>query len=311
MPALAAGPRRRRRIARGAALRAPLGLIERWRAIEARTRAASERAGPLFDKRGQLLPRERVAPPARPRHALPELSHAGRLAAGQRRPGDVGAGRRHRSPASASSRGVRVHGRRRATPASTPARIQPMGLDKLLRAQEIALREQAAVRAPGRSGRRQPAALPGGEFVHGGALFRNLARLSAAGMPVITRACTARRTAGGAYMPGLCDDVIMVRGRVARLPRRPAAAEGRDRRGRDRRGARRRRDARRGLRPGRVPGRGRRGRRWRIARELVGCARLAARAPPGPTDPSRSLPTPTTCSACSPPTCAKPSTCAR
>jgi citronellol/citronellal dehydrogenase len=38
-----------------------LALIERWRAIEARTRAASERAGPLFAKRGQLLPRERVA----------------------------------------------------------------------------------------------------------------------------------------------------------------------------------------------------------------------------------------------------------
>jgi geranyl-CoA carboxylase beta subunit len=38
-----------------------LGLIDRWRAIEARTRAASERAGPLFAKRGQLLPRERLA----------------------------------------------------------------------------------------------------------------------------------------------------------------------------------------------------------------------------------------------------------
>ena len=45
-------------------------------------------------------------------------------------------------------------------------------------------------------------------------------------------------------MTGLCDHVIMVRGRGARLPRRAAAAEGRDRRGRDRRGARRRRHAR-------------------------------------------------------------------
>ncbi|HWH82633.1 MAG TPA: acyl-CoA carboxylase subunit beta, partial [Burkholderiaceae bacterium] len=38
-----------------------LALIDAWRSIEARTRAASARAKPLFDKRGQLLPRERVA----------------------------------------------------------------------------------------------------------------------------------------------------------------------------------------------------------------------------------------------------------
>ncbi len=38
-----------------------LALIERWRDLEARTAAASAKAGPLFDKRGQLLPRERVA----------------------------------------------------------------------------------------------------------------------------------------------------------------------------------------------------------------------------------------------------------
>ena len=38
-----------------------LALIDEWRAIEARTRAASAKAAPLFEKRGQLLPRERVA----------------------------------------------------------------------------------------------------------------------------------------------------------------------------------------------------------------------------------------------------------
>lgn len=49
-------------------------------------------------------------------------------------------------------------------------------------------------------------------FVQGGALFRNLARLSAAGIPVIT-VQHGSGTAGGAYMPGLSDVVIMVRGR--------------------------------------------------------------------------------------------------
>jgi geranyl-CoA carboxylase beta subunit len=43
-------------------------------------------------------------------------------------------------------------------------------------------------------------------------LFRNLARLSAAGIPVIT-VQHGSGTAGGAYMPGLSDIVIMVRGR--------------------------------------------------------------------------------------------------
>jgi geranyl-CoA carboxylase beta subunit len=49
-------------------------------------------------------------------------------------------------------------------------------------------------------------------FVHGGSLFRNLARHSAAGLPVIT-VQHGSGTAGGAYMPGLSDVVVMVRGR--------------------------------------------------------------------------------------------------
>src|SRR5258706_16087307 len=38
-----------------------LELIARLRHLEERTRKESEKAKPLFDKRGQLLPRERVA----------------------------------------------------------------------------------------------------------------------------------------------------------------------------------------------------------------------------------------------------------
>ena len=49
-------------------------------------------------------------------------------------------------------------------------------------------------------------------FVNGGRLFYNLARLSAAGIPVIGLV-HGSSTAGGAYMPGLSDYVIMVRGR--------------------------------------------------------------------------------------------------
>ena len=38
-----------------------LALVEEIRAIEGRIRAHGEKARPKFDKRGQLLPRERVA----------------------------------------------------------------------------------------------------------------------------------------------------------------------------------------------------------------------------------------------------------
>lgn len=38
-----------------------LQLVDRLRELEARAAAASARSKPLFDKRGQLLPRERLA----------------------------------------------------------------------------------------------------------------------------------------------------------------------------------------------------------------------------------------------------------
>ena len=59
-------------------------------------------------------------------------------------------------------------------------------------------------------------------------------------------------TAGGAYVPGMSDHVVMVKEQAQGLPRRPAAGEDGDRRGVRRRVARRRRDARPGLRPRRL-----------------------------------------------------------
>lgn len=87
-----------------------------------------------------------------------------------------------------------------------------MGLEKILRVQEIALRERLPfvhlVESAGANLMRYRVE----GFVHGGTLFRNLARLSAAGIPVIT-VQHGSGTAGGAYMPGLSDVVIMVQGR--------------------------------------------------------------------------------------------------
>jgi geranyl-CoA carboxylase beta subunit len=87
-----------------------------------------------------------------------------------------------------------------------------MGLEKILRVQEIALQNKLPfihlVESAGANLMRYRVE----GFVQGGALFRNLARLSAAGIPVIT-VQHGSGTAGGAYMPGLSDVVIMVRNR--------------------------------------------------------------------------------------------------
>src|SRR5262249_11278155 len=62
-------------------------------------------------------------------------------------------------------------------------------------------------------------------FIHGGAIFHNLARLSAAGVPVVT-VVHGSSTAGGAYMPGLSDYVIMVRGRAQAFLAGPPLLQG-------------------------------------------------------------------------------------
>jgi acetyl-CoA carboxylase carboxyltransferase component len=50
-------------------------------------------------------------------------------------------------------------------------------------------------------------------FIPGGAIFRDLTRLSAAGIPTVA-VVFGNSTAGGAYIPGMSDHVIMVKERA-------------------------------------------------------------------------------------------------
>ena len=90
--------------------------------------------------------------------------------------------------------------------------ISPMGLRKRLRAQEIARRNRLPlinlVESAGANLNYQAEI-----FVDGGRIFANMARLSAAGIPVMS-VVHGSSTAGGAYNPGLSDYVIAVRGRA-------------------------------------------------------------------------------------------------
>ena len=87
----------------------------------------------------------------------------------------------------------------------------PMGVEKAIRAQEIALQNKLPyvqlVESAGAN-----LLLQAEMFVRGGATFANMARLSAAGIPVIS-IVHGSSTAGGAYQTGLADYVVMVRGR--------------------------------------------------------------------------------------------------
>jgi len=189
---------------------AMLARIAELRALEERAAAASAKSRAVFDRRGQLLPRERVAlllDPARP--WLPLCSLAGYRRDTQDAAVSV--------PGGGMVAGIGFVGGLRCMVVASDSgidagAIQPMGLEKILRVQEIALENRLPfihlVESAGANLMRYRVE----GFVAGGALFRNLARLSAAGIPVIT-VQHGSGTAGGAYMPGLSDVVIMVRGR--------------------------------------------------------------------------------------------------
>jgi geranyl-CoA carboxylase beta subunit len=186
-----------------------LALVEQFRELEAKVRTRSAAAKPKFDKRGQLLPRERVDRLLDRGSPFLELSPL----AGYKMHDDDG----KRSIAGGSVIiGIGwVAGRRCAISASdsaiTGGAISPMGLRKTLRAQEVALESRLPcinlIESAGANLLYQSEL-----FVDGGRVFANMARLSAAGLPQIT-VVHGSSTAGGAYIPGLSDYVIVVKER--------------------------------------------------------------------------------------------------
>jgi geranyl-CoA carboxylase beta subunit len=177
---------------------AMLERIAQLRALEQRAADASAKSRPVFDKRGQLLPRERVALLLDPGASyLPLCALAGYLQDTKDPAASV--------PGGGMVAGIGfVAGVRCMVVASDSGidagAIQAMGLDKILRVQEIALQNKLPFIHLVESAGANLMKYRVEGFVHGGALFRNLARLSAAGIPVIT-VQHGSGTAGGAYMP--------------------------------------------------------------------------------------------------------------
>ena len=190
---------------------AMLALLERVRAIEARVAATSALARPRFEQRGQLLPRERIAlllDPGAPFIELATLAGYGMDSTDLERsvPGGgviagIGFVAGVRCMVSASDSGIDA------------GALQPMGLDKQLRVQELALENRLPYLQLVESAGANLMKYRVEDFIRGGNIFRNLARLSAAGLPVVT-VTHGSSTAGGAYQTGLSDYIVMVRDRT-------------------------------------------------------------------------------------------------
>jgi len=188
-----------------------LELVSFLRGLEKRTREKSEEAKPLFDKRGQLLPRERIARLLDAGAPWLELSSMAGYCLDNPDP-------EKSIPGGGMIAGIGyVAGVRAMVVASDSGidagAIQHMGREKLLRAQDLALENKLPFVHLVESAGANLLKYRVEGFIHGGAIFYNLAKLSAAGLPVVT-VVHGSSTAGGAYMPGLSDYVIMVRGRA-------------------------------------------------------------------------------------------------
>lgn len=186
-----------------------LNLITNFRGLEEKVRQNSARAEPKFRKRSQLLPRERID--LLLDRGAPFLEFA--TLCGYKMHDDDGD--RNMSGGGAIAGIGFVSGVRCVITASDSGirggAATPMGIEKAHRMQDIAMENKLPyvqlIESAGANLFRQA-----DMFVKGGRTFANLAKMSSMGIPVIG-VTHGSSTAGGAYQSGLCDYLVVVRGR--------------------------------------------------------------------------------------------------
>jgi len=188
-----------------------LGLVDKLNELNARAPAKSESRRARFEQRGQITPRTRLARLLDPGLPFLQISNlAGYLVDTKDEEQSI--------PGSTIFSGIGFIQGVRCVVVVDDSGIKAGamtagGTYRLTRAQEIALEQKMPfvhlVESAG--GDLMNYTVEG--FIHRGATqFANLARLSKAGLPVIS-VLHGSSTAGGAYMPGLSDYVIAVKGR--------------------------------------------------------------------------------------------------
>ena len=187
-----------------------LALLQRVRDAEQRTEAKSAASRERFEKRGQLLPRERLSLLLDPGTPFLELCTLAGFGMDTKDPDKS-------APGGGVIAGIGfVSGIRCMVLASDSGidagALQPMGLAKVLRIQELVLENKLPFVQLVESAGANLMAYQVQDFIVGGNSFRNLARMSAAGLPVVT-VTHGSSTAGGAYQTGLSDYIILIRDR--------------------------------------------------------------------------------------------------
>ncbi|MBU2256633.1 MAG: geranyl-CoA carboxylase subunit beta, partial [Gammaproteobacteria bacterium] len=185
---------------------AMLAAVSSFREIEQNCLNKAAAAKEKFDKRGQLLPRERLNLLLDPGAPFLELSSLAGYKLHDDKDGTQAGG------GIISGIGY-IAGVRCLITASNSAikggTISPTGLKKTLRLQQIAFENKLPVVTLAESGGAN-LNYAADIFVEGARGFANQARMSAMGLPQIT-VVHGSSTAGGAYQPGLSDYVVVVR----------------------------------------------------------------------------------------------------
>ncbi len=187
---------------------AMLALVERLRTLEARAAQLSEQRRSRFEQRGQLTPRERLARLLDPGMPFLQLhSLAGYLADTEDESKTI--------PGSSLIAGIGFVSAVRCMVWVDDSGIKAgaMGSETLpavLSIQRIAMRQKLPLIHLVESAGANLMDYRVEMWAQGGAVFYNLAQLSAAGIPTVAL-LHGPSTAGGAYMPGLSDYVIGVK----------------------------------------------------------------------------------------------------
>lgn len=186
-----------------------LALVDKMRTLEVRAAAKSEARRPVFDKRGQLSPRERLAALLDPGMPFLELFNMASYLVDDPDPETT-------IPGASAIIGIGFVSGVRCLVYVDDAGINAGAstaktVDKALGGIDIALKQKLPfvhlVESAGANLMSYTVEL----WAHGGGLFGGLAKMSAAGLPVVT-VLHGPSTAGGAYQPGLSDYVIGVKG---------------------------------------------------------------------------------------------------
>ncbi|VVN47747.1 geranyl-CoA carboxylase subunit beta [Pseudomonas fluorescens] len=188
---------------------AMLAAIEQVQQLEQNLLNKAAEAKEKFDKRGQLLPRERLNLLLDPGAPFLELASLAGYKLHDDKDGSSAGGGLIAGIGYVCGIRAMIVANNSAIKGGT---ISPSGLKKSLRLQQIAQENKLPVitlAASGGANLNYAAEI----FVEGARSFANQARMSAMGLPQIT-VVHGSATAGGAYQPGLSDYVVVVRGKA-------------------------------------------------------------------------------------------------